>query len=204
MSNNKTYFKSDIELFEDITTALRKTDIFTFDEFIQKLKYANITSFEQIMKYLDGVNADKDLVVSSHALIDRLRKFRTRHLDQLISSRQVGEYLSEKCDGIGQEQFYVLYLDVKQQIIAEKKVFQGTVNKAVVSPVEIFHWAVLYHASNVIVGHNHPSGDLTPSLHDLEFTKRLKSAGELIKVDVLDHFIVGGGKYLSFCEEGLF
>ena len=80
---------------------------------------------------------------------------------------------------------------------------QGTVNASVVSPREIFIEALKYHAVNVIVVHNHPSGDPSPSREDITLTRRIMEAGELIGIRMLDHIIIGVNSYTSFKERGI-
>ncbi len=94
-------------------------------------------------------------------------------------------------------------MDSKNKIIAEKLIFQGTVNRAVAHPRDIFRWAVIYNSTAFFVAHNHPSGDEQPSQHDLRFTKKLVEASKCMGIDFLDHFIVTDNTYLSFRETEL-
>lgn len=101
------------------------------------------------------------------------------------------------------EQFRVIFLSTKNHIMAIDTISQGTLNAAIVSPREIFHAAVRRMAANIILAHNHPSGDPTPSQDDITLTKRIVSAGEMMEIAVLDHVIVGKGQYVSFKEKGI-
>ncbi len=83
-------------------------------------------------------------------------------------------------------------------------IFKGTVNSSLANPREIFLSAVSYHAVGILLVHNHPSGDCTPSQADVDFTQRVKEAGELLGIPLLDHIIIGDCKYLSFREQGIF
>lgn len=101
------------------------------------------------------------------------------------------------------EQFRVAYLNTKNGIIAEETIAQGTLNAAVVGPREVFRRAVRLMAAAVILAHNHPSGDPDPSSEDIALTKKLAEAGKVMDIAVLDHVIVGKGRYTSFKEKGL-
>ena len=105
-----------------------------------------------------------------------------------------------------QECFMVLLLDVKNRLIGSRELFVGTVNSTNVHPRDIFRESVRMNAVSVIVGHNHPSGDLNPSKADIALTRRLLDAGKIMGIPLLDHIIVGDffeETYLSFKEENL-
>jgi DNA repair protein RadC len=101
------------------------------------------------------------------------------------------------------EQFITLHLDGKNRIICMDLVSIGSLNQSIVHPREVFKTALLSNAAALILIHQHPTGDPTPSSEDIAITRRLKEAGEIIGVKVLDHVIVGDGEYLSFVERGL-
>lgn len=100
------------------------------------------------------------------------------------------------------EQFYVLLLDRKNQLYAFKQISSGGVSATFTDPKLIFQTALLCHATQIILVHNHPSGNIQPSNNDLQMTKRLKELGELLELSVLDHVIVTEESYYSFADEG--
>jgi DNA repair protein RadC len=100
------------------------------------------------------------------------------------------------------ENFIELCLDTKNQIIREEIISIGSLNANVVHPREVFKTALAVSAAHIIVAHNHPSGDPTPSREDIEVTKKLIEAGKIIGVDVLDHVIIGDGRHFSMKEAG--
>lgn len=102
-----------------------------------------------------------------------------------------------------QEMFYCLYLDNKNVVIERKLLFMGTINHSVVHPREIFKNAYLTSASGIICLHNHPSGDINPSLEDKRLTKALVDIGRLQNIPILDHIIIGEDNYFSFMENDL-
>lgn len=100
------------------------------------------------------------------------------------------------------EYFFSIHLDGKNRINCVDEVSVGSMNQSIVHPRELFKTALLSSAAAVILVHNHPTGDPTPSREDIEITRRLKEAGEILGVKLLDHIIIGSS-YLSFTERGL-
>lgn len=101
------------------------------------------------------------------------------------------------------EHFVTLMLDVKNQVIGIHTVSIGNLNSAIVSPREVFKAAILANAASIILGHNHPSGDTTPSPEDIQVTDTLHQAGKLLHIDVLDHVIIGEeGAFCSLRRDG--
>jgi len=101
------------------------------------------------------------------------------------------------------EMFITLHLDGKNRIICMDLVSIGSLNQSIVHPRELFKTACLSNAAAIICVHQHPTGDPTPSSEDISITRRLKEAGEIMGIRLLDHIIVGDGEYLSFVERGL-
>jgi DNA repair protein RadC len=97
----------------------------------------------------------------------------------------------------------IMLLDTKGTLIRDVLISQGTVNASIVSPREIFLEALKYHAVSLVMVHNHPSGDPTPSQEDIHLTHRVKEAGELIGIQLLDHIIIGDNSYISLKERGI-
>ena len=108
----------------------------------------------------------------------------------------------ERCQdfkGIAKEVFKVFLLDSNNAVISSEIVSIGTLNMSVIHPREIFKLAILKSANSIILVHNHPSGNIEPSQEDMEVTQRLRKAGELLGIRILDHVIVSGNldKYMS-------
>ncbi len=101
------------------------------------------------------------------------------------------------------EVFVVLLLSTRKHVLAYQEVSRGTLDSTLVHPREVFKAAILANAAAVILAHNHPSGDPAPSPDDLMLTRRLANAGQLLGIEVLDHIIVGHGRYASFKELSL-
>jgi DNA repair protein RadC len=119
------------------------------------------------------------------------------------SSREVFDYLTHALRDLKREQFKVIFLDAKNQVLEEKTLFEGTVDASAVYPREVIRDALRYEASALIFAHNHPSGDPEPSLCDREVTRDLVFAARVVQIKVLDHVIIGRNRYFSFADQGL-
>lgn len=100
------------------------------------------------------------------------------------------------------EHFYTICLDAKNKIKLVDLVSVGSLSASIVHPRETFRRAIIEGAASIILGHNHPSGDPTPSKEDIALTQRLQQAGEILAVKVLDHIIIGGDNHVSLAEMG--
>lgn len=125
---------------------------------------------------------------------------------RVLSSRDVYDvyrHYTQYFHGIKKEIFRLLMLDGKNRIFADHVVSEGCLTSSIVHPREVYIQAIKNSAASVIFLHNHPSGDPAPSPEDIEITKRLVAAGDLLGIKVLDHIIMGEGEYLSFADKGL-
>ncbi len=112
-------------------------------------------------------------------------------------------YLTSSLRDKKKEIFKVLFLNKANRVLAEKDLFHGTVDEAMVHPREIIKAALDFHATGVILVHNHPSGRVEPSREDIQMTQKIKSACETVSLKVIDHLIVGDNQFFSFRERGL-
>ena len=103
---------------------------------------------------------------------------------------------------LNQEHFVTLFLNVKNQILHKQTIFIGSLNASIVHPREIFREAVKRSAASIICAHNHPSGNPAPSTEDIDVTKRLFEAGQLMGIELLDHVIIGDHQFISLKEKG--
>lgn len=127
-------------------------------------------------------------------------------LPQLVSADKVYQFLMEIWDQDTisyKEEFVVVMLNNAKRVLGWSKISSGGSNATVVQPTMIFQVAILSHADSIILGHNHPSGTLKASTADVSLTKRIKEAGRLLGINVVDHLIVTPKSYTSFIEQGL-
>ncbi len=119
---------------------------------------------------------------------------------KITSPQDIGNVYMEKMRYEKKEIFRIVLLNTKNVIIGTKDISQGSLNASIVHPREVFLEAIKKSANKMILMHNHPSGDPTPSNEDINITKRLISAGQIIGIEVLDHVIIGDGTIYSFKE----
>ncbi len=122
---------------------------------------------------------------------------------RVSSPRDVYERMRLALRDLLHEEFHVLLLDTQNQVIRDLQVTRGTLDASLVHPREVFRAAVTEAAASVILVHNHPSGDPTPSVEDRAVTRELRTAGEALGIPVLDHVILGEGRFVSLVEAGL-
>jgi DNA repair protein RadC len=122
--------------------------------------------------------------------------------EQFRSSADVFNRYREHLGSLKKEEFHVLLLDAKNRILKDVRISEGSLTSSLVHPREVFNPVIRESAAAVILVHNHPSGDPLPSQEDLQITRRLRDVGEVMGVRVLDHVIIGKGKYVSFVDDG--
>lgn len=145
---------------------------------------------------------EEQVIAAALEILER----RARYLAErpsLSSPSAVREYLRLSLSVLEHEAFWCVFLDTKHHVIATEEMFRGTLSEAPVYPREIAKRALALNAAALIVAHNHPSGDASPSNGDREVTRQLKDALALLDIKLLDHFIVAQGQMRSFAEIGL-
>ena len=140
------------------------------------------------------------------AALELGRRLATLHPDQkpqVTAPDDVANLLSIEMAALAQEQLRVVLLDTKHRVLGVRTVYQGSVNQAQVRVAEVFRDAVRQNAVAVVAVHNHPSGDPTPSAADVALTAELARAGALLDIDLLDHLVIGQGRWVSLRRLGL-
>ena len=133
----------------------------------------------------------------------RLARSAVPEREPLSNAAAVARYLALRFDVRGQEVLGALFLDGRNRWIGESELFRGTLDRAAVEPAALLRDAISRAASGLVLFHTHPSGDPSPSLDDLTFTKRVADAAKLLGLRLLDHLILGhGGRWLSLRQHG--
>lgn len=127
----------------------------------------------------------------------------TVQLHKLRSAVDVSGLVREILVDEPQEVLLAVYLSTQNEILAYSEVTRGTLDASLVHPREVFRGAIMTNAASLVVAHNHPSGDPTPSSEDRAVTRQLRAAGKVVGIELIDHVIVGVGRYVSFAETGL-
>ena len=145
---------------------------------------------------LDSISNEKAMLV--HEIAARYGEKRILG-ESFSNTKQVYDHFKIRLGTAKQEEFHVLFLNNKNQVICEEMITLGTLNKSIIHPREVFAPAIELRAAAIILIHCHPSGDPNPSDQDIEITKRLCQVGEIIGIKVIDHVIICDG-YFSFIE----
>lgn len=168
------------------------------------LKGLNYLSLEELRK-IKGIGRVKAIeLLCLTEITKRMAKEIQREGLRLTTPHCVAEYYMQDMRHLMREQVLLLMLDSKNKIIKDMIISEGTINASIMPTREVFVAAVKYEAVNIILLHNHPSGDPTPSAEDIRVTKRIAEAGNLIGVALMDHLIIGDNRYISLKEQGLF
>jgi len=165
------------------------------------IKQISLMSIPKLMKIgFSKTQATK--IQSVFELARRLETFVDEPKRKICSPKDVYACMFPKYREQKKEKFIALYLDTKNQVLKEETVSLGSLNASIVHPREVFKSALELSSASLIVRHNHPSGDPSPSREDIAVTEKLVDGGKLLGIDVLDHIIIGDGRYVSLKDEG--
>lgn len=156
-----------------------------------------------LQKY-KGIGEAKAITIAAALELGRRRG--TSNLNekpQVKDSKTAFILFQKELGDLNYENFCVLLLNRANKVLKAVKISDGGITGTVVDPRKVFKIALDNNATSIILGHNHPSGQLTPSDADIQLTKKMKQAGEMLDLPVLDHIIVGDGNYYSFADEGI-
>lgn len=139
------------------------------------------------------------------AMCELYKRFKVSELTQVKISKpsDVAKLVLDELRMLRQEVLILINLDTKNKVISKKEIFKGGLNSSLVHPREIFREAVKDSAASIIICHNHPSGDPTPSRDDINITTRLKECGKMMGIELLDHLIIGDNRFISLKEKDI-
>jgi DNA repair protein RadC len=140
------------------------------------------------------------------AAIELGRRLSTLELEErkaINSPTDAADLVKYEMSALEQEHLRVILLDTRNQLLGVVEVYRGSLNSSQVRVGELFKDAIRRNAASVIIAHNHPSGDPTPSPDDVAITRQIAEAGKLLDIDVLDHLVIGRGRFVSLKERGL-
>jgi DNA repair protein RadC len=178
---------------------LAKTIISNYGDF-QKLSQMN---YQELFK-IKGIGPAKAVTLSAAFEIARRTASLPIHQKLKISEPQIiFQKYAPLLGHLKKEVFMILILNSANLLLRDVHISEGILNSSLVHPREVFQPAILESAASIILLHNHPSGEVTPSQEDKNITQRLVEAGNLLDIPVLDHIIIGERRYFSFKEEGL-
>lgn len=164
-------------------------------------------SFREILdcpSIVRGIGRKKELAVFAvKELARRLMREESRKIEIVHGPEDAAHFAMPYFLGEHKEHFAVMLLNTKNHILGLKDVSVGSLSASVVHPREVFETAILHHAAAIILIHNHPSGDPSPSREDISVTERLVKTGKVMDIPVLDHIILGDGRFVSMKEKGM-
>ena len=160
-------------------------------------------SVNDLMKFKGVGQAKAITIIASLELGRRRRAADVLEKENVGGSKDAFHIFQLKLEDLPHEEFWVILLNRANKVIETKLVSRGGVSSTVLDSKVIFNFALESLASSIILGHNHPSGNLKPSNSDIRLTKKVVDAGKIMEVPILDHIIVGDNDYFSFADEGL-
>lgn len=160
-------------------------------------------SIKDLMK-IPGVGVSKaSMIVASMSLSDRIHKSSIHKKTRIKTPQDISEFVMSDMRFLDRETFKIVVLNTKKEIETIRTISNGTINATIVHPRDVFQVAIKENAHTIILLHNHPTGDPTPSIEDINITNNLIEVGKLVKIEVIDHIIIGNNKYYSFLENNL-
>lgn len=175
---------------------------------VLKLNKKGLAGIHQLtlkeLQSVPGIGRVKAIQLKSLAEIStRIAKSTAISKMQIGSPASIADIYMEEMRYLQQEHLKIVLLDTKNNIICDDTISKGTVNASLINPREVMIYALKNAAVHMIIIHNHPSGDPMPSKEDIAITRRICEAGDIIGIKVLDHIIIGDGKYISLKEKGI-
>lgn len=161
-------------------------------------------SISQLMKFKGIGEAKAVSIVAALELSARRKTEKANEIVKITSSKRVFDVMQPIIGDLSHEEFWVLFLNNSNNVITKSQLSKGGISGTIVDVRLVFKLAMENGATGLILCHNHPSGNLTPSDADKQITKKIKQAGESLDVKVLDHLIITESKYYSFVDEGIF
>ena len=152
------------------------------------------------LQEIKGIGPSKAMQILTIAEITKRSNIFKKRIKKITCANDVFDLFHDRLKDEKQEHFYVLMLNNMNYIVEEKLISKGILDKTLIHPREIFRFAIKNAVSKIILLHNHPDGDPTPSRNDLDITEELAKAGDLIGIKVVDHIIIGNGEKWSWKE----
>lgn len=167
------------------------------------LQFLTQAVFEELLEIRGVGTAKAAQIKAALELGKRSAAFRPEQKTIIKSPDSAAGLLMDEMRFLDREHFKIVLLSTKNHVLSIETISIGSLNSSIVHPREVFKHAIRRSAAAIILAHNHPSGDPTPSHEDIEITSRLVEAGKIIGIDVLDHLVIGSNHYVSLKERGL-
>ena len=155
------------------------------------------------LQEIKGIGPSKAMQILTIAELQKRINQSKKPVKKISCAEDVFNLMHEKLKDKKEEHFYILMLDTKNNLIGEQLISKGILDSSIVHPREVFRPAIKNSASKIILVHNHPSGDPTPSQEDLDITEKIMGVGEELGIKVLDHIILGGEEFWGWKEKNI-
>lgn len=188
-----------------LKTGVRGTGVLEFAQMMIN-RFGGIANFDRVtfdqLKEVKGIGDAKAAELIAAIEFGRRISYERegRNNRRIQSSQDVYDLVSARMSALDHEQLWVLNLDTKNQVIAVDQLYKGAVNASMIRTAEVFQGAVSRKATSIILVHNHPSGDPTPSGADFAVTRNVREAGKILDIQLLDHVVIGIGRFCSIFE----
>lgn len=160
----------------------------------------NTITYQDLIQ-IKGIKEAKAIsLLAAIELGKRLVKPKLAKKNKITNAEDIYALFRSKIINLKQEKLFAVFLNTKNEIIKSEVIFMGTQNKSITHPREIFHAAIKNSAVKILLLHNHPTGDVTPSKEDILFTKKIKEVGELMQIPLIDHIIISETTFFSFFD----
>ncbi len=160
-------------------------------------------SVNDLIKFKGIGEAKAITIVAALELGNRKRSATISQKKKIMASRDVFEFFQDVLVGKSYEEFWILMMNQANHIIKKQNISEGGISGTIADPRKIFKFALEHKATAIILCHNHPSGNVKPSGNDIDLTRKMKEAGKVLSIPVLDHIIISDEKYYSFADEGM-
>ena len=185
---------------EESAVALSKRIMNEVNDNLAELSRLTISDLQRYK----GIGEAKAITIAAALELGRRRSTSIlNEKPQLKDSKTAFILLQKELGDLNYENFCILLLNRANKVLRAVKISDGGITGTVVDPRKVFKIALDNNATSIILGHNHPSGQLAPSDADIKLTRKLKEAGDMLDLPVLDHLIIGDGNYYSFADEGI-
>lgn len=167
------------------------------------LAFVADASIEELSK-IKGIGLAKSVQLKAAIELGRrIYSYAKKDIVAINTPYDVKNLLMEEMRFLEKEHFKVILLNIKNHVISVEDISIGSLNSSIVHPREVFKPAIKRSSASIILAHNHPSGDPTPSREDIDITRRLCEAGKILGIEVIDHVIIGNGSFVSLKEKGV-
>jgi DNA repair protein RadC len=179
---------------------LSKRILYHYDNDLNKLAKASIAELSNFR----GIGEAKAISIIAALEIGRRRNdTETKAIETILSSRDGYNIMRRHLVDLNHEEFWIILLGRASKFLGKELISKGGLSTTVADPKVIYHTALQYHATGIILVHNHPSGTLKPSQQDIQLTRNLAAAGKMLEINVFDHLIITDNGFFSFGDEGL-